>query len=492
MVKIGKKLKTTLKPTSSSSDESFDSQEEQKVEQEIEVEPPIEEAVDKTNDNEVMTEMETLLGFKPKAETEKRSEDDIASASVYCAKEKRAALSEDALRKLQEVCEKGLEVPFKLIEIKEGAAELGDIYSLGIRMKEFKDSLIKFQMDDVFKIIRFDATNNPKEVKCLFKDYVNITLEEVKKSTKFYNERGCSWHPQNTMWSLRKLEGSIDENLKDKLAERLQGFTTAEVGGPTGLKIVLDLISSTNVRALRSILVKIQKLTLQEFAGENVSTAASWFRGAAQVLKAGNAFPIDFNMMIFTTLKTASSDEFKFKMISYETQGLSGFGELQDFDQILSFAETEYRVLSQKEKWAGLKHKGSIFLQREGKKDKKDIKCHKCGKMGHYQRECRSKPSPTDGNKGTPTDGTTKTVNPKKQPPKKGDAHEKQFSDGKHFWCGREGTWLKENHKEHPEKCPKYKKDATSATPTPTTTPSATTTAGAASLASVSLPFTGR
>ena len=59
--------------------------------------------------------------------------------------------------------------------------------------------------------------------------------------------------------------------------------------------------------AVRSIEAKLEKLSLKDFDGENVSNMASWIRGATGFIKANDATPYDEIGVVARALSTSST-----------------------------------------------------------------------------------------------------------------------------------------------------------------------------------------
>ena len=428
--------------------------------------------------------MSHRLGWAPSLPNQVSGLAQLRSDSVYvCSKTQRANLSARDRMRLQESCEKGLESTFKLMEIKDPAEEIGTMYSLGIQMDELRLALEYNAIEDVFMIIptREDGTMIDADTKDLFSNYVSLSLDEIRRSTRFYNTRGASYHRQNNVWSLRKIENSCDSELRDKLIERMREIPEIERGGPVGLKIILDLITTTNARAIRSILTKVQTLTLRDFNGEDVLTANGWIRGIKTVLEVGNALPVDFMHLVFNIYKECSTPKFVTKVEMYETHFDEDVGQIKNLDDFFRVAETHYRLLKQQGQWMGGSTKGSVFLNRTdqsgttGKRDLSKVKCYNCNEMGHLSKDCPKpkKPraggtAPTTGGGGTTTQagkatggGTSEISKERNKPPKNGEKT-REIAGKKWYWCGQCSRWMKTDHVATPKNCPKNSENASS------------------------------
>ena len=52
----------------------------------------------------------------------------------------------------------------------------------------------------------------------------------------------------------------------------------------------MDLITTTSEPALRTRMTKFEKLTLQDFDGNDITMACGWIRGVINVLRPGKSF----------------------------------------------------------------------------------------------------------------------------------------------------------------------------------------------------------
>jgi len=232
--------------------------------------------------------------------------------------------------------------------------------------------------------------------KSLFANYASIPVADVLATFKFFSLRGDDYHVQNNAWTNIKISNSLNDALKELLLDKLGSIVdTSTLGGPTSFKLVMDLIVTTSQQTLRSIITKFAELKLQEFDGKDVVLASGWIRGVVAVLKNGNMLPLDYMIIVFNILKTASDVPFVNQGTSLEFL-VTNKVLVANFHDVLTKAESFYQVRKTPGDWNGSKHnvKGSIFAVAQ-----EPVICYGCGKVGHYKKAC------PDGDNATSTDG---------------------------------------------------------------------------------------
>ena len=232
--------------------------------------------------------------------------------------------------------------------------------------------------------------------------------------------------------------------------------------------MIKKLVSRSEI-ALRGFQKKLENMKLTDFDGENVRDCVSFIGNANRMLKDHKCVPSDFKTMILEILSHCSCSRFVSKVD--QIRNLIELKEKNyEVDQILNILEEDYTDKIGSGKWTAKdnnKVEGSTFsitLQ--------DTMCLNCGKFGHMIKDCpealdqqaiaKRKKLIFKQKEGTQTNGDNSNSNrgkennfnsnnnsgkkdPKKQPPKTGEAHVKTFNNKKLFWCGKCGRWG--NHK---------------------------------------------
>lgn len=129
--------------------------------------------------------------------------------------------------------------------------ELDNVYSLALRVRQFREDCCRYDMHDVFDIIPFlddgvlDMDTKPKS---LFDNHKDISLENVRKSTRMYNEHSSAdYIVENIAWSGEKLLHSCEAELRDMILSKALFLPQKEIGGPVYFKIMMDICNETNI-----------------------------------------------------------------------------------------------------------------------------------------------------------------------------------------------------------------------------------------------------
>jgi hypothetical protein len=140
--------------------------------------------------------------------------------------------------KLKDKAEEGMERKFSLFQpvdsedIENEVSKLLDqtYYSVTMRIEAFRRELMRFDLADVFTIASsyapnadFDGDDFPEAGARpidLLDSYNDVELETIKKASKFFMERGKSFHVENLLWSGTKLLNSCDKKLRQKIKKR--------------------------------------------------------------------------------------------------------------------------------------------------------------------------------------------------------------------------------------------------------------------------------
>ena len=113
------------------------------------------------------------------------------------------------------------------------------------------------------------------------------------QNARLNKETGQEWHLENLDWSAAKVLNSCEDELRAKIVEDAAPILSHLQTGPVLFKLMMMRIMFASRKAVRSIEAKLEKLTLKDFDGENVSNMVSWIRGATRFLKANNTMPYD-------------------------------------------------------------------------------------------------------------------------------------------------------------------------------------------------------
>jgi hypothetical protein len=181
------------------------------------------------------------------------------------------------LNNLKLKAEEEMKEKFKLMEpIMEGAKasrdQLKSIYSVTLRVEEFRRSLQSFDMDDVFiipsKFERQEEEDWPATDATtinLFTAGKNVSDLVVKTASTFMMKRGQEFHVENLLWSGEKLLNSCDDKLRQKIEEQTIGWLVEHATGPVYFKVMIHLILASSAQSLRGLTATVGKIDDQGY-----------------------------------------------------------------------------------------------------------------------------------------------------------------------------------------------------------------------------------
>ncbi len=421
-------------------------------------------------------------------QTTKRDADALAGITLACAKDKREALKQSNMKSylaLKKEAEAALPVKFdfykpgdftKLDSMSEVSGVVENTRSLFRKMEE-KDIV------DVFTIpenMRFNVATNewePDDTKGMVDlktEYSKVDEIQVRKGVAWMQQYGPTWYAENMLWSKNLILNSCQSTLRSKIEEGMDEYDPEEKGGPTAFYLMMSQIVSTSNEALRAQVSHLGTLKLSDFDGENVTSACTYINNMDKMLEDNNSKPKDFNDLVFAMFKHCSCEDFVKKIESIEgnmEEGLVNY----TVPQYLKKIEGWYTRKIGASKWvAKSTKKGQNSTFTAGGRDMSKIQCLNCGEFGHMMKDCpkaidqeavelrkklifKNRDNRRDNNKkySGKSSGSSydkKKTDPKRQPPKNGEAHEKTF-DGKALkWCGKCGRWTGHSTSEHKSK----------------------------------------
>ena len=132
----------------------------------------------------------------------------------------------------------------------DGVTELDNVYSLALRVRKFREDCIRHDMHDVFETLPFlddgKLADNAKPTS-LFDNYKDVSLENVRKSTRLYYEHASEEYIiENLVWSGEKLLNSCKADLRDMILTKTLFLPQKEVGGPVYFKIMMEVYNEVH------------------------------------------------------------------------------------------------------------------------------------------------------------------------------------------------------------------------------------------------------
>lgn len=288
--------------------------------------------------------------------------------------------------------------------------DLDKSYNLQMGVQEFEATCHHYDMNDVFTVLKWDERNGkPMKVGDLFKDYTNLTIEDVAESNVFYNthldHNAMPWIPENMNMTQSYLLNNTETELYRKCFEVYNAYSPAQQGGPLMFKILMDHLEASSVVAAQVLSQAIQNIDIKNYDGEDVSKVVSQIRGVLLRLRAmekkdtaGNVIPgqqivpPNISQILMNTFKSTSDEEFNgtFKLLSTSAgveRHRKGWAAYGTPEEILNMAEFQYRErLASKEGWHGQSKTSSAFKVERAIPS--DQTCFNCGQKGHGVSDC--------------------------------------------------------------------------------------------------------
>eukprot|EP00978_Attheya_sp_CCMP212_P004938 scaffold10802_cov57-Attheya_sp.AAC.2 len=186
---------------------------------------------------------------------------------------------------------------------------------------------------------------------------------------------------------------SVDAILHRKITNRLNDVDSF----PALWMILIDEFQSTSIERYNSLEDTIRKLSIHQYAGQNVSDLAEAFKIAAKELTIAGQYDHNYTLKMLKAFLAAggegqTADDFRFELhqkrkpldaallaIAYKDKEAAKNHMILNkltYEDICDIAVEEYRKL--------------FFNENSNKFDKKGL-CHNCNKPGHWARECPSK-----------------------------------------------------------------------------------------------------
>jgi hypothetical protein len=349
-----------------------------------------------TQTNEV-----TINGVKIKIASTKKTITNV-EAALY-PKSNRNNMSPEKLNDLFEKAVSKTQTKYDILNLKIADPDkLEETYDLEMAISRTKAHHIKYDMNDVFTIVKPNADPTKFEFVNLYDNYALLTEREVADSNEWYATMtegdDNAWFLQNLKLTHEHLSNNVEDSLVTKINETYYTYPVEKRGGPLFFKLMMDLLQNNSQEAAAYLVNVVINLKITDFDGENVDKVISLIRGAINRLenlrtKSGKtAIPDDFTDSIIKVFKTSSVPAFNalFEHFSIAVQ-LSSFGGSTTTSvavkDILRFAELQYRKLSSTNEWTGVKTKANQSVFHAPVNKKAEVTCFNCGGK-HSLKEC--------------------------------------------------------------------------------------------------------
>jgi uncharacterized membrane protein YgcG len=409
--------------------------------------------------------------------TEYRTNEDLAKQLALISKTARRSLSPEKLAKVRADATTGLSVPFTMmsthgIDFTDPSSitpeQMIVFYNVEIRLAELRGKMSRNDIHDCMETIPthqiFDETDlmykpaSGSGMVNLWDSYSDVSFETILRHSKFGMHMAGESYAENLAWTYELILNSCDSELRAKILETTSRLHMDEQTGPVAFKVMTNHILSVTQFGTEALQKVLERISVQDFPAENVSSYVSVARAILVQLENGKAVPVHALKYVANGLMKCSTERFvdmiKFLFLQHQT-GVRSIS----YSDLLRRAEAEYQ--SCLTEWVAKTTDAQDSAFYGG--------CFNCGAPDHYKRDC---PKPIvegqggrGGGRGTGRGrggrgrgggrrggrggerggrggrGRGEEPDPLKQPPKKGEPHEQTLNGKKVHWCGRCARW---------------------------------------------------
>jgi hypothetical protein len=237
-----------------------------------------------------------------------------------------------------------------------------------------------------------------KEVKDLYSDYSNITIEQVARSNLWYSEWMANvYFEQNLELTYDFFQNNVSDDFSMKISETYETFAFGEQGSPLFFILMMNHLLSDAKEAAISLNNRVKKFDIKTVEGENIFRVVSILCGAVKRLQHINKMPEDIVRSLLNVMQTSSVEPFNQQSNHLQKQRKqnsvlrqTGAAASLRWEDIFMLAESEYRDYVNDNLWSGVHTKGtdSVFHNSTATPAKGDPECWNC--LGpHRIDECK-------------------------------------------------------------------------------------------------------
>lgn len=307
----------------------------------------------------------------------------------------------------------------------EEDGSLKRIHSLSSQLSILREHLIKYDMIDVFTIVRpIDVYRSPERhagTYDLFVDHYKLTENQVAVSNAWWRLWVDEpYIQQNLQFSKDVIHKNTSDSLHQKILEDQDGFADEQRGGPLDLFLILKRIRSSSETALDQLKTSFKRMKISEIPGEDVDIAVSFVKSTHKALVSAsrddrNFVPDDFVETLYKVYQTSTIDPFnrvfrdEKELLLREADKRGITPRWPDFRSVNSLATATYARLKADGQWdvpedTKKKSSGGYVAGAPGHSKPKPTgpgprgsgKCFNCGSRDHYLPDC---PKPRDEDK---------------------------------------------------------------------------------------------
>jgi hypothetical protein len=247
--------------------------------------------------------------------------------------------------------------------------KLSDTYNFKVLVgKKLKRAHFRYDMYNIFSIVIPNNNKTIKEVKDLYSDYSNITIEQVARSNLCYRKWMANvYFEQNLELTYDFFQNNLSDDLSMKISETYETYAVGEQGGPLFFILMMNHLLSDTEEAAISLNNRVKKFDIKTVEGENIFRVVSLLRGAVKRLQHINKMPEDIVPTLLNVMQTSSVESFnqQFNHLQKQREQNSvlrqtGAAASLHREDIFMLAESEYRDYANNNLWYGVHTKGTL------------------------------------------------------------------------------------------------------------------------------------
>jgi len=285
---------------------------------------------------------------------------------------------------------------------------------------------------NVFMILKFDKEGElihpdlpeGKPIN-LLTDPIMPKLEQIEDSTRFYHQRGSSFHLENLKWTYDAIMASCDKDLQLVLQAKMMKYKDTEHFGPFLLYFLTQQMTEVNPKTIRAITVELSSIRIVDIEGQSISNVVAKIRATRMWLEMVGSLPHDFMTIVMTIFETCTVPQFELFVSTFLTNAELSSKELE-VENVLEIFEGQYRKLVLAHKWDAIEASGSAAFSAFS-----------------MQRTVGGNGGRGGGANQRGQGGSGKTMPPWfKIAPEDGEPTTRSFGGETWIWCAKCGRWL--------------------------------------------------
>jgi hypothetical protein len=313
-----------------------------------------------------------LIGLSDFLPTE-RSTVELENATLQViSKTERISLSSADRTRAHSAHTKGLLNKFKAISTIAGLdriSTIDNLVSFSQQRLGLQKHICGISANDVFFVLKFNTLGeviNPDSPEGAPVNLLTTTLfpslQDVERSTRFYNSRGSAFNRENLTWTYESIRNSCDQALQEIIDAKMLQYTTSDYFGPLYYYHLIHQMTNVDSKAVRSITKELADLDISTLEGQSITHTVKLIRATVRWLSMVSMLPPDITTMVLGIFETCTVPDFQLYLKALITNADLNSVTLS-VESILSKVESQYRTLVLSKKWDALGNRDSVFYQ---------------------------------------------------------------------------------------------------------------------------------